>query len=369
MKRHLERTRECPDAYLCTLSKEEIHRKAYNIYYFHNGISLTDLTNRHKIHLVNQYDEEVNVIYDLNEIHKGPPKVDVEVDPEDEPETKPKKTIQDYIVEVDGVKKYQCDRCLSNFTCKRNLLYHFQSLLSCDTQMKTKIIHDALQQIQKASASVPDPVPVPVPLPKLRDFIYDNYDYSHIPKELALGDCSKVFMHHQFLSALLKNDVNKNVYIDGSMEGKYAYFYTNGQIKRAPIEKIAYHLMDKLARTVESYIRTNPLVNADDLAHIIRYYSVEKLKYAMDTPQRDYDMKNQEYIPKSVLYYRTREHYQGILTQSINIPKDTTIQLFKDVMLHMEDHEEENLITEGEIDLPEYYQPTRLRYATPRIKS
>ena len=274
------------------------------------------------------------------------------------------KMFNEYIIEVDGIKKYQCKRCKYIFSCKRNFLEHLERKKACiyrshmsgiiaelSTVSTNTSVIDKISSIK--SITIPDKGNNHV----LRDFVYDNYDYSHIDKKLALQDT--FFDHKIFLSTLLSNNVNKNVFFDD----RYGYFYVDGNIERDLKDKVGYILMEKLSITVTSFIRTNPLIDPTKYDHIIKLYSVEKLKYCFDTYYRTYDLVKREYIHSSMMILRTRDHYLIDMVIAVNYYKDLTL-----LLMGVKSLDNLHISENFDLDIPENYKAVQHRYSNPTYK-
>ncbi len=158
---------------------------------------------------------------------------------------------------------------------------------------------------------------------ELRDFFKDDYEYVHIKNKEVFNEA--FFEHKNFLTHILSNDVNKNIYFKNG----YAYLFAGGQIIRIPNDKAGYILMEKMFTTMGSFLRSNALINADDYDHIIRLFSVEKLKYLNDTIYKSYDVKTRQYLPDAVSLRRTRDKYLYDVTESTNKFKERTKEIFQ----------------------------------------
>jgi hypothetical protein len=158
---------------------------------------------------------------------------------------------------------------------------------------------------------------------ELRDFFKDDYEYVHIKNKEVFND--EFFEHKNFLTHILSNDVNKNIYFKNG----YAYLFAGGQIIRIPNDKAGYILMEKMFSTMGSFLRSNALISADDYDHIIRFFSVEKLKYLNDTIYKSYDVKTRQYLPDAVSLRRTRDKYLNDVTESTNKFKERTKEIFQ----------------------------------------
>lgn len=400
MTRHIHRKISCKQAYICTLSGSEILRKSYNRYYFHGVTKFPLLSTSQKINMVTHYDHELNMIYDtslLISLNKSLPLerhimgnstglADLQSaedisglrplssashhQPEEESKNsstidsiaEPTELFNENIIVINGVAKYQCKMCKYNFTCKRNLIRHLDRKNSCNYQSQIRKISSELSVV-KTSGTISETINAVKSITItdgtskvfLRDFVYDHYDYSHIDKKLALKDV--FFDHYVFLSTLFSNNVNKNLFFDD----RYGYFYVEGKVERAPKEKVGYVLMEKLSITVTSFIRTNPEIDQDSYAHIIKFYSVETFKYCFDTYYRSYDMVKREYIFNNVMMLRTRDHYLGDFVRAINYYKDWTL-----LLMGVKSLDNLHITSNYELDIPEKYQAVQHRYSNPK---
>ena len=398
--RHHDRINKCASAFSHVQPTAFVKKKLYNRYYFHGVESFPKLSKYQRMNMVMRYDDDVNLIYDTSLLLSELPPSVVEdhqkailnfqepmvddlppfTEPSTEPSTessmepskkedivkRPQDMLNDRIVMVDGVKKFQCEYCKYNFSCKRNLFDHYESPKACNLRVKTnKIIQQST--IIKETESISKYIESIESLKKsggynrvhLLDFANDNYDYSHIDKKLALDP--SFFYHKRFLSTLFSNNANKNVFFDK----KYGYFYVNNKIERARKDKVGYILMEKLATTIESFIRTNPLITLDDhYTKIIHFYSVERLKYCMDTVYRSYDMINHVYIYSKNMYLRTRDVHLSNIISMVNHYKDLTL-----MMMGIESIDDIIPGEEYKLDIPENYHAIQLRYSVPRKKN
>jgi len=89
---------------------------------------------------------------------------------------------------------------------------------------------------------------------ELKDFIENNYSHSHIPRNAIQN--KDFYLHKNFLNLIMENDENKNIYFDG----KYAFIYTDGGLKRIQSDKAGYLVLEKLDKAIISYVYSNPKI-------------------------------------------------------------------------------------------------------------
>ncbi len=265
---------------------------------------------------------------------------------------------KNYSIIVDGIEKYKCVRCSTVFNQKRYLNNHLLSTKTCSSRVRlqqlmkkrviltnheksnqhliygeiitssqlppdikrlkelndltekssstkakgSKIIINNNQQIINNNISNNNKIEPKIQI-ELRDFCKEDFEYVHI-KNNAVFDES-FFEHKTFLTHVLSNDVNKNIYF----KDNYAYIFTNNTIIRAPIDKAGYYLMDKLHTTLGSFLRSNSLIKLEDYNKKIKFYSVEKFKYLNDTIYKSYDHKTDTYVSNVIDMLWTRDKY------------------------------------------------------------
>jgi hypothetical protein len=280
--------------------------------------------------------------------------------------------LKNYAIFVDGIEKYKCVRCSTVFNQKRYLNNHLLSTKTCSSRvrlqelMKKRAIltnHEKsnqdliygeiisssqlppdIQQLKELSDITEKSYPTKAKGSKtitinnnqqiinnninntlnnnnkiepkiqieLRDFCKENFEYVHI-KNNAVFDES-FFEHKTFLTHVLSNDVNKNIYF----KDNYAYIFTNNTIIRAPIDKAGYYLMDKLHTTLGSFLRSNSLIEPEKYNKKIKFYSVEKFKYLNDTVYKSYDHKTDTYVSNVINMLWTRDKYLTDMAEAID---------------------------------------------------
>ncbi len=404
MVKHLNRKNKCNGPYLCKFSDRDVVQKAFNLYYFHGVTTFPTLSISQKINMVNKYNDNINLIYHTSmlfspneskyaskttegmteetteEMTEGITEEMTEGITEEMTEETTEEMTEETTEEMNEEtteemteetteemtekiscknNSFQCIRCMYTFKCKRNLINHYINKKSCDERINMNKLQKKLSIITQIEKKLGVPLNPVVDIIKkkdtlkLRDFIYENFDYSHIDIN-AVFDLS-FFNHESFLSTIFSNDVNKNVYFDE----KYGYFYMDGMIYRDRCDRVGYIVMEKLAHTLKSFIQKNPLIDPADYSHIIKFYSVEKLKYCMDTIYKSYDFEKREYVPNICLQYRTRDHYLTTIINSINYYKDWTLTIIDILQIS-------NEVTDYKLELPDNYQAVQLRYAVSR---
>ncbi len=372
LQRHLDKKEPCESKYNCLLTNEEIKEKSKNKrYYFYDNINPNDLEIYHKIILVNKYQEKLNVIYHLSDLKE---EKNIENNNNYE-KVKLIKNIDDCIVIIDGKKRYKCFLCNTSYKNKNTLIEHFNNKELCDKKrllncvienVNKEILNKELvnkdvsnnnkniilnnnQFIQNNNNNIQNIQNVNNNLSQnnynfeLKDFVENNYSHSHIPRNAIQN--KDFYLHKNFLNLIMENDENKNIYFDG----KYAFIYTDGGLKRIQSDKAGYLVLEKLDKAIISYIYSNPQSLKEDFSYVDRYYSVMKNKYIFDTIHKPYNLETRKFDYCETRNIRTRDKCLSEITQICNLHKDKTKEIMKS-----KEYDKYEIDTNYQVNIPNY---------------
>ncbi len=336
MARHIYRKTPCKRP-LSHYTDDITEEKAYQRYYFYGVTTLPTLTIRQKRNMLLKFNSPLNIIFDTkilynpNRMHYDDHKINGDM-------MTTTALCREMIKEVEKVDDWLKSPIGVEPATDMSLLLSGdrRSPKRVEQLNELKSICHHLVQYHAMIESM-DFI-LPYPTIEVCDFFKDRYDIIHIDYEfihnIDIADMSK------FLSYVLSNDRNKNVYIDTENDPRdiddsdlskiYAYVYTDGKICRLPIYKVYYVMMEKLVVALEEYIGSNPLIHncIDDYQHIIDYYRTEVDNYKMNKPFCYYDMKKREYHEPKPYYITTRDMYIVSFMPKINYHEDRTKYIF-----------------------------------------
>ena len=124
----------------------------------------------------------------------------------------------------------------------------------------------------------------------LRDFIHENFDISHLNKEITNKD--DFFLYPNFLKAVMENESNHNIFFTG----KEAIVYTDNELNRMTSDKAGYMVMDKLSKSCSELIERQDEETRQKLDHVETYYRVSKGQYVNDTTYREYSVEHKRFL-------------------------------------------------------------------------
>ena len=380
LDKHLHRKEPCEAKYNCLLSRDEIIKKSlYNRFYLLDTIKIKDLEKYHLIMLVTQYNNKLNVISNINEINKKNiinPSNSTIIDSLDNKikNIENMKDINDCIIIFNGQKRYKCFECNTIYKRKENLIEHFNNIELCNKKkeqnklFEMKKINAITNELQNKTFIKSQSVINNINQNNinqnniiqnnniqnnnnlsnnysvgLKDFIEDNYNYSHIPLNAIQNN--DFYLYKNFLNLILENDENKNIYFDG----KYAFVYSDGRLKRIQGEKAGYLVLEKLDKAIISYVYSNPQSLKEDYSYVDRYYSVMKNKYVFDTIHKPYNIETKKFDYCETKNIRTRDNCLSEITHICNLHKEKTKQIFKD-----KECDKYEIDTSYQVNIPNY---------------
>ncbi len=374
LERHLHKKEVCDSAYNCLLSLEEIRVRSLNKrYYFSNNIiNPLNLEIYQLIHLVNNFDKKLNIIYSLIDLSMQNTNEKQNISQNDLSNI----DLKNHIVMIDGKKNYKCLNCSTVYKRKESLISHIYNKDLCDRNKgKNQIIGNDLingqiednklthsyttviqngNNIQNANNIQNNTIQNNNAMQnnynvKMNDFIENNYSHSHIPFDLVKN--KDFYLYKNFLSLLLENDENKNIYFDG----KYAYVYSDGALKRIQNDKAGCLILEKLDKTMKSYIYSNPRCLNNDYSYVNKYYSVTRNKYVNDTIYKPYNPDTRSYDYCETNNIRTRDKCLSDITQVCNMYKEKTKQIMKD-----KECDKYEIDTNYQVNIP-FYESAKMR--------
>jgi hypothetical protein len=377
MEKHCNRYRICEAKYNCLLSIQEVNEKSLNKRYYLSNNNVKEIEKYHLINLVNNFNEKINIINNLFHLHKNNQIEDNKIKNNQIEDNKIKNNqiedneydIKKFIIMIDGIKHYKCPDCLTKYKKKENFVNHLKNLIACQNKIalnnaiknklentlnNTNNNHNITQNIQQNTMnnilnqnnyqtnnnnySM-----------KVNDFIEENYSYDHIPRNLIKN--KDFYLYKNFLKYVIENDDNKNLYFDN----KYAFFYSDGGLRRIPNDKAGYLVLEKLRTTIELYIHSNPHSINNDYQHINKYYNTMKNKYTVDTIYKPYDPETNTYLYCETKNIRTRDKCLSDITSVFNDCKERTKEIMKD-----KGFDKKEIDTNFQINIP-YYESSKMR--------
>ncbi len=378
MNKHCNKKKICKSAYNCLYNDEEYKELSVKKRYYFNDknidISKEDtLSIKQKIILVTKYNEELNIIdYNLLNENKEIIKIDnqIEINKKDEINEDIEEIISEdkYVVYIDGMRRFMCPRCKTKYKRKENLYEHLGNTKNCDTKFKFNqlMLNKLKKKEEEEKILIQNQTNNQVNIQniqnnnnntqnnnynvKLRDFVEDAYVYKHIPRDYILQD--DFYLYKNFLTMIMENDENKNIYFDG----KYAYLYIDGSLKQVQNDKAGCLVLEKLSVAMRSYINSNPKSGKEEeYNHIHKYYSTIRNKYVADTLYKPYDLETNKFLYCETNNIRTRDKCLSDITQVINVHKDKT----KKIMEEKECNKYE-VDSNYQINIP-FYESSRMR--------
>ncbi len=398
LQRHLNKKEICESKYNCLLSINDIINKSINKrFYFINSITINDLEKYHLISLVNNYHDKLNIIGNLSELNNKNNLITTvnnlvnnsinntdnnlinntdnnlvnclinEANQIINPNNK-SKSIDDFIIVIDGKKKYKCLDCNSVYKRRENFLEHLDNKELCEKRKKINnllnkseintingLSHPSQINIQNLNNNVQNNNNIQNIQNinnnssqnnynfELKDFIENNYSHSHIPRNAIQN--KDFYLHKNFLNLIMENDENKNIYFDG----KYAFVYTDGGLKRIQSDKAGYLVLEKLDKAIISYIYSNPQSLKEDFSYVDRYYSVMKNKYIFDTIHKPYNIDTKKFDYCETRNIRTRDKCLSEITQICNLHKDKTKEIMK-----IKEYDKYEIDANYQVNIPNY---------------
>ncbi len=364
MKRHLKRKNKCSSTFPCLISNEEVIKLSlYKRYGFVSNnedtlkkFSLTNLSLYDLNYCILNYHDSLNII-DIDSLDnhnqntqniENTQNIDL--------------TIISNNKDVLNIKKetYKCLDCNTIYIKKENFLKHIASSKINKKKCENKRLYNEYIERKKAlennlnnSNNIenniennPSNIIVNGTLNsncniqninnnnynnnntykvEINDFILDEYNYKHISlNEIKNKD---FFLYDKFLKLIMEDDSNKNIFI----ENKKAFIFTQDTLNKIPLDKGAYLLLDKVGKTVESYIINHPNENSKDYKHVDDYYTIIKNKYLNDTVHKEYDVDKRAFV-HPVNYsscYRDREMICNKIGGTLNNTKNSTLNNLK----------------------------------------
>ncbi len=217
--------------------------------------------------------------------------------------------------------RYVCNECGSSYTSKQNFLIHLSNKRRCKNmkiqqiamkaeeenslakfvreekfQQDGKIyvvqnigcvnniqnISNNIQNITNNSNSIANQNTMNL---SLRDFINENFDISHLNKEIT--EKNDFFLYPNFLKAIMENESNHNIFFTE----KEAIVYSDNELNRMSSDKAGYMVMDKLSKSCSELIQKQDEETQKKLDHVGNYYRVSKGQYVNDTTYREYSVE------------------------------------------------------------------------------
>ena len=366
MNKHCNKKKLCNIHYNCLYSDEEYKilsvKKRY--YFDEENIDISKektLSPKQLIILVTEYKDDFNLITNISELSND------KKEKRQKEEIKEDDKIEDYIVYEDGERKFMCLRCKTKYKRKENLQEHYLNKQSCDKKLKLRElflkkeeeektliqnqtnnqvnIQNMNQNIQNNNNTQNNNYNV-----KLRDFVEDTYAYKHIPRDYILKD--DFYLYKNFLTMIMENDENKNIYFDG----KYAYLYIDGSLKQVQNDKAGCLVLEKLGTAMRSYINSNPKSkDEEEYNHVHKYYGTVRNKYVADTLYKPYDPETNKFLYCETNNIRSRDKCLSDITQIVNVHKDKTKKIMED-----KECDKYEIDTNYQINIP-FYESSRMR--------
>ncbi len=370
LERHVSKKEVCESKYNCLLSMEDIKSKSVNKrYYFYNNINPNSLETYQRINLVNNYHEKLNIIQNISEISKSNKNPIINKDTNI--------NINDYVFMIDQKKHYKCLECKTIYKKRESMINHIYNKDLCNknklinsitnpsefmnnvvqtsqetnlqnfiyqNQSNTQIVNNIQNNHVQNNNNSQNSYSV-----KINDFIENNYTYSHIPLNKIQN--KDFYLYKNFLHMILENDENKNIYFDG----KYAFIYSDGGLKRIQSDKAGCLLLEKLNKAICLYICSNPQSFTENFEYVDKYYSIIRNKYVFDTIYKPYNIETKKYDYCETNNIRTRDKCLSDITQVCNMYKERTKQIMKE-----KEYDEHEIDTNYQVNIP-FYESSKMR--------
>lgn len=217
--------------------------------------------------------------------------------------------------------RYVCNECGSSYTSKQNFLTHLSNKTRCKNMKLQQIAMKAeeenslakfvreekfqqdgkiyvvqnigcvnniqnicnnVQNITNNSNSIANQNTMNL---SLRDFISENFDISHLNKEIT--EKNDFFLYPNFLKAIMENESNHNIFFTE----KEAIVYSDNELNRMSSDKAGFIVMDKLGKSCSELIQKQDEETQKKLDHVGNYYRVSKGQYVNDTTYREYSVE------------------------------------------------------------------------------
>jgi hypothetical protein len=364
LQRHLDKKEPCEAKYNCLLSNDEIKEKSiYKRYYFNNNIiNPINLETYQKINLVNNFNDNINIIDNLSQISN---KIEKNIINGSQ-----NINIDEYIVYIDNKKHYKCYKCKTIYKRRDSMISHIFNIELCNKNKLINLqIHNSFNENKEISKNElkKDDKETNIQIQniqnnnvqnvqnvnnnlsqnnynfELKDFVENNYSHSHIPRNAIQN--KDFYLHKNFLNLIMENDENKNIYFDG----KYAFIYTDGGLKRIQSDKAGYLVLEKLDKAIISYVYSNPQSLKEDFSYVDKYYSVMKNKYVFDTIHKPYNIETKKFDYCETKNIRTRDKCLSEITQICNLHKDKTKEIMKS-----KEYDKYEIDTNYQVNIPNY---------------
>ncbi len=240
--------------------------------------------------------------------------------------------------------KYVCDKCLSEFTRKFNLVNHMINEKRCQYKKKINTLikkSEELSQIKKEKEAKENAQFTQHVIQNIknqnigtqnininnnnnntqnnnynismRDFVHENYDLTHIKD--TYYEKKDFFTYPNLLRVIMENEKNRNIlFSDGQ-----AIIYSDNELNRMSSDKAGYLVLDKLSHSADQLLYRQPDDVRQFYSYINKYYHVIKGHYKHDTIFKDYDVNDQRFVyTASSNMFRSRDKYLSKIVSTVN---------------------------------------------------
>ncbi len=147
----------------------------------------------------------------------------------------------------------------------------------------------------------------------IKDFVNDYYDLSHIKDDFyEQKDC---FLYHNFLSVIMENKKNQNIYFSSGE----AIVYTDKGINKMSLDKAGYLMLGKLSDSFDQLLYRQNDETQLFYKFIKDYYRIIKGHYKHDTIFKEYDVDQQKFVYTSYSgSFRSRDKYLTKMVTTLN---------------------------------------------------
>jgi hypothetical protein len=247
--------------------------------------------------------------------------------------------------------KYICDKCMKEYTTKRNLLNHMKNKKSCNLQIEIKqIMEESLKivEIKRKREEEENKKFIPHIVNgniqnnvnnnvqnvqnniqninnnnnnthhntynlAIKDFVHDNYDITHIKD--TFYHQKDFFIYPNFLRMIMENKKNQNIFFANNE----AIIYSDNELNKMSSDKAGYLVLEKLSTSFGQLMNKQDDDVREYFAFITKYYSVLKGQYKHDTIFKDYDVDERRfcYTANSGMF-RSRDKYLAKIVSTVN---------------------------------------------------
>ncbi len=340
LKRHFERQNKCictnvintyQDASILSLNKK---------YVFDNDFNTKSLSKNDILFIVTNYTDNINYIPKNYKKKKKEGILNHVLEKTSEENKEIIKSVNDLF--DPETNKYVCVLCKSSYTYKQGIERHLLEKNRCTKLQKIQSVlqetSDTIQKIKEKEKEKEEKISQMVIQDnrvqniqnnnnlqannyhfKMRDFIHEKYDLSHIKDEFYLQ--KDFFLYHNFLRAIMENEKNQNIFFSD----KEAIIYSDNELNKMSSDKAGYLILDKLSQSFTQIYNKQDANTQEFYEFIHKYYYVIKGHYKHDTIFKDYDVDKKQFVyTANSSMFRSRDKYLTKMDSTLSKYKDNT---------------------------------------------